>query len=258
MKLQAQNIKWTLQDFEFNNPITATSQNLKFWIQFRKLQHQKIKNKFLIRKINLFHISREKSKNPVRNWTLPLSAENAAVLLGGANGQQREQACLSDPNRLASAEAIDGEIDLVHVLHHLPEFLRLHQRLRSHRRNPRKSKALLGNFLLLLLRPRSLGVSVAEIIVDDDGIGILGGEWEVGGDRVVWVVGEGRRNGPAAAATVRVEHHGLGFLNWKEEQEQEEEAEEEEERKSEKVRKGEHRFLLNLVLSRCQRYSFFY
>jgi len=58
----------------------------------------------------------------------------------GANCQERHQACPSYPKRLTLAEPVESEIDLVNVLHHLSELLRLHQRRR--RRNPLRRRPL--------------------------------------------------------------------------------------------------------------------
>lgn len=59
---------------------------------------------------------------------LPLSPQKLAAVRGGANGQEREQAGPRDARWLAYAEAVDGEKNLVEVLHHLSEFLRRHLR----------------------------------------------------------------------------------------------------------------------------------
>lgn len=59
---------------------------------------------------------------------------------GGANCQERHQAGPSDPQRLTLPKPIEGEIDLVDVLHHLSELLRFHQRRR--RRNPLRHRPL--------------------------------------------------------------------------------------------------------------------
>ena len=55
---------------------------------------------------------------------IPLSLQEASLLYSGANGQQ---ASPFDPYELEFPKAIESEIDLVDVLHHLSKLLSLHQ-----------------------------------------------------------------------------------------------------------------------------------
>ena len=58
---------------------------------------------------------------------IPLSSQEPSLLYNGANGQQGQQASPFDPYRLGFPKAIESEIDLVDVLHHLSKLLSLHQ-----------------------------------------------------------------------------------------------------------------------------------
>ena len=58
---------------------------------------------------------------------IPLSPQKASLLYNGAYGQQGQQASPSDPYGLGFPKAIESEIDLVDVLHHLSKLLSLHQ-----------------------------------------------------------------------------------------------------------------------------------
>ena len=58
---------------------------------------------------------------------IPLSSQEPSLLYSGANGQQGQQASPFDPYRLGFPKAIESEIDLVDVLHHLSKLLSLHQ-----------------------------------------------------------------------------------------------------------------------------------
>jgi len=111
----------------------------------------------------------------------------------GANCQQRNQTRPSDPQRLSLAEAIEGEIDLVDVLHHLTELLRLHERGR--RRNPLSPRRA-----FFRPSPRPLGLPLRAQIVDlriEEGPmlrrGVLRRESE-GAERVAGLLREGLRN----------------------------------------------------------------
>lgn len=67
---------------------------------------------------------------------VPLSPQKPSLLHGTADRQQRQQARPPDPNGLTLPEPIQSEIDLVHVLHHLPELLGLHQSRGGRNRRP--------------------------------------------------------------------------------------------------------------------------
>ena len=58
---------------------------------------------------------------------IPLIPQEASLLYIGANGQQRQQASPSDSYGLGFPKAIESEIDLVNVLHHLSKLLSLYQ-----------------------------------------------------------------------------------------------------------------------------------
>ena len=58
---------------------------------------------------------------------IPLSSQEPSLLYSGANGQQGQQASPSDPYGLGFPKAIESEIDLVDVLHHLSKLLSLYQ-----------------------------------------------------------------------------------------------------------------------------------
>jgi hypothetical protein len=66
----------------------------------------------------------------------PLGPKHAAALGGVADPEQREQAGPPRPLLRGGAEPVERERDVVHALHHLSVFLRLHQR---HRRRHRGS-----------------------------------------------------------------------------------------------------------------------
>jgi len=89
----------------------------------------------------------------------PLSPEKPPLVRSGANCQERNQTRPSDPQRLALAEAIESEIHLVDVLHHLTELLRFHERGR--RRNPLSRRRT-----LFCRAPRPLGLPLGAEIVD--------------------------------------------------------------------------------------------
>ena len=55
---------------------------------------------------------------------IPLSSQEPSLLYSGANGQQ---ASPFDPYGLGFPKAIESEIDLIDVLHHLSKLLSLHQ-----------------------------------------------------------------------------------------------------------------------------------
>lgn len=60
----------------------------------------------------------------------PLSSKKSALLSRPTYRHQRQQACPPDPCRLPRPQPVQRKIHLVHVFHHLPELLRLHQRRR--------------------------------------------------------------------------------------------------------------------------------
>lgn len=107
-----------------------------------------------------------------------MSPQKPSLVIGATNTQQGHEARPSDPQRLSFSEPIEGKIDLIHVLHHLPELLRLHQRRRCRNRKPpsavpvpvRRSRRFLG--------PLRLPAAAAEIV---DGIGVGIEEGPVGG-----------------------------------------------------------------------------
>ena len=58
---------------------------------------------------------------------IPLSPQEASLLYSGAYGQQGQQASPSDPYGLGFPKAIESEIELVDMLHHLSKLLNVHQ-----------------------------------------------------------------------------------------------------------------------------------
>lgn len=66
-------------------------------------------------------------KEETKKATLPLGSEKTTMLGSGGDGKKGKQAGPTDAGGQTTAEAVDRKIDLVHVLHHLPELLGLHQ-----------------------------------------------------------------------------------------------------------------------------------
>ena len=75
---------------------------------------------------------------------IPLSSQEPSLLYSGANGQQGQQASPSDPYGLGFPKAIESEIDLVDVLHHLSKLLSLHQRGGGRNRERTRTVSFLG------------------------------------------------------------------------------------------------------------------